>query len=285
MTTRKAASAAVSESRGLGTSFKLRAGVPAWLLLAAAALPATLAPGLVQAEEALAKTEAPQLAVTPSAPVTPVPPEYDLPLAEKSGKATLILAGGCYWGMQAVFQHVKGVSNVTAGYAGGLKSTAEYAKVIGGGTGHAESVLIEYDPAKLSIGTLLQIYFFVAHDPTQLNRQGPDIGSQYRSTIFTDSKDEARVAVAYMNQIDALKLLPHPIVTKMRPLFPFYRAEGYHQNFVQNHPKQRYVLVNDLPKLARLKQAFPKLWREEPLRYEPEENKRTKLLPPPTLSQ
>lgn len=285
MTTPKAANAAASASLGSGWSLKLRVSVPAWLPLAIAVLSGTLLPGFARAEETPAKTEAPQLAVTPSAPVTPVPPEYDLPLAEKSGKATLILAGGCYWGMQAVFQHVKGISNVTAGYAGGLKSTAEYAKVIGGGTGHAESVLIEYDPAMLSIGTLLQIYFFVAHDPTQLNRQGPDIGSQYRSTIFTDSKDEARVAVAYMNQIDALKLLPHPIVTKMRPLFPFYRAEGYHQNFVQNHPKQRYVLVNDLPKLARLKQAFPKLWREQPLRYEPEENKRSKLLPPPTLSQ
>ncbi|WP_293393592.1 peptide-methionine (S)-S-oxide reductase MsrA [Nevskia sp.] len=262
----------------------LRRGASLWLLLATA-MQVTALPGLALAAGASVKAEAPQLAVTPSAPVTSVPPEYDLPLAEKSGKATLILAGGCYWGMQAVFQHVKGVSNVTAGYAGGLKSTANYANVIGGGTGHAESVLIEYDPAQLTIGTLLQIYFFVAHDPTQLNRQGPDVGTQYRSTIFTDNVDEKRVAVAYMNQIDALKLLPHPIATKMRPLFPFHRAEGSQQNFVQNHPKQRYVLVNDLPKVARLKEAFPKLWREQPLRYEPEENKRSKLLPPPTLTQ
>lgn len=254
-------------------------------LLIAATLPLASVPTPGQAAEPAGSAGVPQPAVAPAAPVTPVPPEYDLPLAEKSGKATLILAGGCYWGMQAVFQHVKGVSNVTAGYTGGLKSTANYAKVIGDGTGHAESVLIEYDPAQLTIGTLLQIYFFVAHDPTQLNRQGPDVGSQYRSTIFTDNVDEKRVAVAYMNQIDALKLLPHPIVTKMRELFPFYRAEGYHQNFVQNHPRQRYVLVNDLPKIARLKQAFPKLWREKPLRYQPEENKRSKLLPPPTLTQ
>ncbi len=259
---------------GLG----LGRGAAVWLLLTAA-MPMVLVPGMAGA------ADSPQPAVGPAVPVTPVPPEYDLPLAEKSGKATLILAGGCFWGMQAIYQHVKGVSNVTAGYTGGAQSTANYAKVTGDGTGHAESVLIEYDPAKLTIGTLLQIYFFVAHDPTQLNRQGPDVGTQYRSTIFTDSKDEARVAVAYMNQIDALKLLPHPIVTKMRKLFPFYRAEGYHQNFVQNHPKQRYVLVNDLPKVARLKEAFPKLWREEPLRYEPEENKRSKLLPPPTLTK
>lgn len=273
-----------SSTNSRTASWGLRRGASLWLLLAAA-MPVLLAPGLAQAADAAAKVEPPQPAVLPTVPVTPVPPEYDLPLAEKPDKARLILAGGCFWGMQAVFQHVKGVSNVTAGYTGGLKSTANYAKVTGDGTGHAEAVLIEYDPSRLSIGTLLEIYFFIAHDPTQLNRQGPDIGSQYRSTIFTDSKDEARVAVAYMNQIDALKLLPHPIVTKTRKLFPFYRAEGYHQNFVQNHPKQRYVMVNDLPKIRRLKEALPKLWREQPLRYEPEENKRSKLLPPPTVSQ
>jgi len=260
---------------------ELRRGAAAWLLLAAA-LPFAAAPGSSQAAD---KTTAPtvQAAVGPTVPVTPVPPEYDLPLAEASGRATIILGGGCYWGMQAVFQHIKGVTNVTAGYTGGLKSTASYARVIGDGTGHAETVLVEYDPSKLTLGTLLQVYFFVAHDPTQLNRQGPDVGSQYRSVIFTDSPDEKRVAVAYMNQIDDLKLFPYPVATKLRSLFPFYRAEGYHQNYVQNHPTQRYVRLHDLPKLKRLKQAFPKLWQETPLRYVPEENKRSKLLPPPTL--
>lgn len=256
----------------------LRGAASAWLLLGLAATGITL-PGALLAADAPAMIEGPQPAVGPLVPVTPVPPEYDLPLAETSIKSTIILAGGCFWGLQAIFQHVKGVTNVTAGYTGGLASTANYAKVIGDGTGHAESVLIEYDLSQVTIGTLLQIFFFVAHDPTQLNRQGPDVGTQYRSAIFTDSVDETRVAVAYMNQLDALKLFPHPIVTKTRTLFPFYRAEGYHQNFVQNHPKQRYVLVNDLPKVARLKQAFPRLWREQPLRYKPEENTRSKLPP------
>lgn len=260
-------------------ALKLRRGTAACLLLAAA-LPFAATPVSSQAADTTAAATA-QVAAGPSAPVTPVPPEYDLPPAESSGRATIILGGGCYWGMQAVFQHIKGVTNVTAGYTGGLKSTANYAKVTGDGTGHAETVLIEYDPSKLTLGMLLQVYFFVAHDPTQLNRQGPDVGSQYRSVIFTDSADEKRVAVAYMNQIDDLKLFPYPLATKVRPLFPFYRAEGYHQNYVQNHPTQRYVRLHDLPKLKRLKQAFPKLWRETPLRYVPEENKRSKLIPPP----
>ncbi len=163
----------------------------------------------------------------------PVPPEYDLPLAEKSGKATIILAGGCFSGIQAIFQHVKGVTNVTAGYTGGLASTANHAKVTGDGTGHAESVLVEYDPAKLSVGTLLRIYFFVAHDPTQLNRQGPDVGTQYRSTIFTDSVDEKRVTVAYMSDrraeaaaaSDLYQDAQHLPVLSGRGLPPELRAE------------------------------------------------------------
>ena len=212
----------------------------------------------------------------------PLPPSYDLQRTDEPGKATIILAGGCYWGMQAVFQHVKGVTNVTAGYTGGLKSTASYAKVTGDpSTGHAEAVLIEYDTAKLTLGDLLQIFFFVAHDPTQLNRQGPDVGPQYRSSIFTDVVEEKRVAVTYMNDIDYAKLLPHPIATKLRDRFPFYPAEGYQQNYVQNHPTQRYVLYNDRPKIARLKALFPALYREVPLRYEPDERKRRKLLPIP----
>lgn len=212
----------------------------------------------------------------------PLPLSYDLQLTDAPATGRIILAGGCYWGMQAVFQHVKGVSNVIAGYTGGLKSTANYAKVTGDpSTGHAEAVLIEYDTSKLTLGTLLQIYFFVAHDPTQLNRQGPDVGPQYRSSIFTDVTEEKRVAVTYMNDIDAAKLLPHPIATKLRDTFPFYKAEGYHQNYVQNHPTQRYVLYNDQPKIARLKSLFPQLYRDTPLRYVPDDRRTPKLPPKP----
>lgn len=213
-------------------------------------------------------------------PSIPLPLSYDLQLTEEPGKGRIILAGGRYWGMQAIFQHVKGVTNVIAGYTGGLKSTANYAKVTGDpSTGHAEAVLIEYDTSKLTFGTLLQIYFFVAHDPTQLNRQGPDVGPQYRSSIFTDVTEEKRVAVTYMNDIDYAKLLSHPIATKLRDTFPFYMAEGYHQNYVQNHPTERYVLYNDKPKIAKLKMLFPQLYREKPLRYEPDDRKTPK--PPP----
>ena len=212
-------------------------------------------------------------------PSIPLPLSYDLQLTEEPGKGRIILAGGSYWGMQAVYQHVKSVTNVIAGYTGGLQSTANYAKVTGDpSTGHAEAVLVEYDTSKLSLGTLLQIFFFVAHDPTQLNRQGPDVGPQYRSSIFTDVTEEKRVAVTYMNDIDYAKLLPHPIATKLRDTFPFYKAEGYHQNYVQNHPTERYVLYHDKPKIAKLKSLFPKLYREQPLRYEPDERRKPKPL-------
>lgn len=207
----------------------------------------------------------------------PTPLSYDLQLTEEPGKGSIVLAAGGYWGVQAVYQHVKGVTQVIAGYTGGLKSTANYAQVTGDpSTGHAEAVLIEYDTSKLTLGNLLQIFFFVAHDPTQLNRQGPDIGPQYRSSIFTDVTEEKRVAVTYMNDIDYAKVLPHPIVTKLRDTFPFYKAEGYQQNYVQNHPTQRYVLYHDKPKIAKLKSLFPQLYREKPLRYEPDERRRPK---------
>lgn len=216
------------------------------------------------------------------APSIPLPLSYDLQLTEEPGKGRIILAGGRYWGMQAVYQHVKGVTNVIAGYTGGLQSTASYAKVTGDpSTGHAEAVLIEYDTSKLTLGNLLQIFFFVAHDPTQLNRQGVDVGPQYRSSIFTDVAEEKRVAVTYMNDIDAARLLPHPIATKLRDTFPFYKAEGYHQNYVQNHPTERYVLYTDRPKIAKLKALFPQWYREKPLRYEPDDRRAPKLPPKP----
>jgi peptide-methionine (S)-S-oxide reductase len=185
--------------------------------------------------------------------------------ATAPAKETVVLAGGCFWGVQGVFQHVNGVTNAVSGYAGGAKDTAEYDRVSGGNTGHAESVRITYDPSKVSLGKLLQIYFSVAHDPTELNRQGPDHGTQYRSTIFTANDDQARIAKAYIDQLNQAKTFDKKLATTIEPGKPFYAAEGYHQDYLTLNPNQPYIVFNDLPKIANLKRLFPDAYRVEPV--------------------
>ena len=178
---------------------------------------------------------------------------------------TAVLAGGCFWGVQGVFQHVEGVTKVVSGYAGGEQATADYELVSSGTTGHAESVSITFDPRKISYGHLLQIYFSVAHDPTQLNRQGPDHGTQYRSAIFPVSDEQERVAKAYIVELDQAKTFASPIVTQIDPGRAFYPAEEYHQDFLTRHPTHPYIVVNDLPKVEALQQLFPDQYRTEPV--------------------
>jgi peptide-methionine (S)-S-oxide reductase len=172
---------------------------------------------------------------------------------------TAVFAGGCFWGVEAVFDNVKGVSEAVSGYAGGSKANAHYELVSTGTTGHAESVQVTFDPSQVSYGQLLQIYFSVAHDPTQLNRQGPDTGTQYRSEIFYVNDEQKKIAEAYIQQLNAAKVFSKPIVTKVAPLQAFYPAEEYHQNFVARNPRQPYVFINDLPKLAHLREQFPEM--------------------------
>lgn len=173
---------------------------------------------------------------------------------------TAVFSGGCFWGVQAVFQHVKGVTSATSGYSGGSAKTAEYEIVSTGETGHAESVQVIYDSSQISYGQLLWIFFSVAHDPTQLNRQGPDEGTRYRSSIFYISDEQKHIAESYIAQLDKEKVFPHPIVTKVVPLQVFYPAEAYHQNYATLHPNQPYIVFNDAPKVAHLKQQFPDLY-------------------------
>ena len=184
--------------------------------------------------------------------------------ATSAGTQTIVLAGGCFWGVQGVFQHVAGVTSAVSGYAGGEQSTAHYEMVGGGRTGHAESVKVTYDPSKVSLGKLLQIYFSVAHDPTELNRQGPDVGTQYRSTIFAMNDGQAKIAQAYIDQLDATKVFGRKIVTTIERGRMFYAAEGYHQDYLTLHPNQPYIVFNDLPKIENLKRLFPALYRAEP---------------------
>jgi len=178
----------------------------------------------------------------------------DLP---ESGQQMVVLAGGCFWGMQSVFEHIKGVSKVTAGYAGGTQDTADYETVSSGTTGHAESVQIYYDPSQISFGQLLKVYFQVAHDPTELDRQGPDSGTQYRSAIFFATPEQQQVAKAYITQLDQSKSFPDPIVTEVTQLKGFYPAESYHQHYADQHPGDLYIMVNDAPKLQALQQELP----------------------------
>jgi peptide-methionine (S)-S-oxide reductase len=187
-------------------------------------------------------------------------PVVDAPRAATSTPQTMVVAGGCFWGIQAVFQHVKGVVSATSGYSGGSAKTAEYETVSTGETGHAESVQIVYDPSQVTYGELLRVFFSVAHDPTQLNRQGPDTGSQYRSVIFYNSDEQERIADAYIAQLDKAKVFPHPIVTQVVPLKAFYSAEAYHQNYAANHPNQPYIMFNDAPKVTHLRKEFPDLY-------------------------
>jgi peptide-methionine (S)-S-oxide reductase len=190
-------------------------------------------------------------------------PMLDEPAGQASS-ASIVLAGGCFWGVQGVFQHVDGVTSAVSGYAGGEQATAEYEKVGRGWTKHAESVRVTYDPHKVSLGRLLQIYFSVAHDPTELNRQGPDVGPQYRSTIFPANEAQAKVAKAYIDQLDQAKVFGAKIVTTIEPGRTFYPAEGYHQDYLALHPSQPYIVFNDLPKVENLKKLFADSWRAEP---------------------
>jgi peptide-methionine (S)-S-oxide reductase len=181
---------------------------------------------------------------------------------DEGNHAVAVFAGGCFWGMDAVFRHVKGVSQVVSGYAGGGADTANYETVSTGTTGHAESVEVFFDPSQVSYHDLLEVFFLVAHDPTELNRQGPDSGTQYRSSIFYTNNEQKKMAEEYIAQLDQKKAFPEPIVTKVVPLTGFYPAEAYHQNYLALHSDQPYIVINDLPKLERLQETFPKLCRK-----------------------
>jgi peptide-methionine (S)-S-oxide reductase len=196
-----------------------------------------------------------------AAPNHPIPAAtVDVPLAAGGGRQTAVFAGGCFWGTQAVFERVKGVVETTVGYSGGSASTATYDQVTTETTGHAESVQVVYDPSRLTYGQLLRIFFSVAHDPTQLNRQGPDVGTSYRSAIFYSTPDQKRIAEAYIAQLDAAKIFSGPIVTQVVPLKGFYRAEDYHQDYALKNPNNPYIEVCDRPKIAALKEQFPDLF-------------------------
>jgi peptide-methionine (S)-S-oxide reductase len=189
-------------------------------------------------------------------------PIIDAPLASTKGEQTAVVAGGCFWGVEAVFEHVKGVISVSAGYSGGSANTAHYEMVSEGNTGHAESVQIKYDPSQISYGQLLKVYFAVAHDPTELNRQGPDTGTQYRSAIFYGTEEQKKIAQAYIAQLNKARVFQRPIVTQVVALKAFYEAEGYHQDYALHHPDEPYIAINDLPKVAELRKQLPELYIE-----------------------
>ncbi len=193
------------------------------------------------------------------------PPAPEAP-ASAGGLETAVLAGGCFWGVQAIYQHTKGVTNAVSGYAGGAQKDADYRAVSSGSTAHAESVKVTFDPRQISYGKILQIYFAVAHDPTQLNRQGPDSGTQYRSEIFPQSEAQRKTALAYIAQLDQAHVFKRPIVTKTGTMTAaFFAAEDYHQDYATLHPTQPYIAINDLPKVENLKTMFPALWRDTPV--------------------
>lgn len=197
-----------------------------------------------------------------TASATSIPdPTLDQPLASSKGEQTAVLAGGCFWGVEAVFEHVKGVSDVISGYSGGSPATAQYEKVGTGETGHAESVRITYDPSQISYGQLLKVFFSVAHDPTELNRQGPDRGSQYRSAIFYSNEEQKRIAQAYIEQLNRAKVFARPIVTQVAALQSFNEAEAYHQDYLAQHPDEPYIVINDQPKVANLRKQLPGLYK------------------------
>ncbi|MFI5093459.1 MAG: peptide-methionine (S)-S-oxide reductase MsrA [Candidatus Acidiferrum sp.] len=190
-------------------------------------------------------------------------PAVDAPLAPVKGQETAVVAGGCFWGIQGVFQHLKGVISATSGYSGGAAKTAHYEEVSTGSTGHAESVQIVFDPSQISYGRILMIFFSVAHNPTELNYQGPDYGTQYRSSIFYSNEHQKKIAEAYIAQLGAAKIYSQPIVTQVVPLHAFYSAEDYHQDYLKHHSFEPYIMINDLPKIARLKKQFPNLYRND----------------------
>jgi len=189
-------------------------------------------------------------------------PSVDAPLNSTPGSQTAVLAGGCFWGIQAVFQHVKGVKEATSGYSGGSVAAPDYEEVSSGNTGHAESVKITFDPSQVSYGQLLKVFFSVAHDPTQMNRQGPDTGTQYRSVIFYGNEEQQRIAEAYIAQLQQAKLFQAPIVTQLAPLTAFYVAEAYHQNYAALHPDNPYIAINDAPKVEHLRLQLPDLYKK-----------------------
>jgi len=202
----------------------------------------------------------------PASPKFPFPkPDVDAPLAEAKGQETVVLAGGCFWGVQAVFQHLKGVTSAVSGYSGGHVESPGYETVSTGLTGHAESVSVTFDPSQVSYGTILMVYFSVAHDPTQLNRQGPDSGTQYRSAVFPLNDTQRRVAQSYIAQLEKAHTFTAPIVTKVEPFKGFYPAEFYHQNYLTQHPNSGYIALYDLPKVASLKRLFPHLYSDKPV--------------------
>ena len=189
-------------------------------------------------------------------------PAVDIPAPAAKQTSSIVMAGGCFWGVEAVFERLKGVSNAVSGFAGGKKSTAHYEIVSSGTTGHAESVQVTYDPSQISYGKLLEVFFSVAHDPTELNRQGPDYGTQYRSAIFYSNDEQKRVAEAYIKQLNDAKVYARPIVTQLIPLDGFYRAEEYHQHYFDHNPNQPYIVFNDVPKVRHLQQQFPDLLKK-----------------------
>ena len=199
---------------------------------------------------------------TATVSATKIPdPALDSPLAKTKGEHTAVLAGGCFWGIEAVFEHVKGVSDAKSGYSGGSAATAEYRKVSSGQTEHAESVKITYDPSQVSYGQLLKVFFSVAHDPTELNRQGPDTGTQYRSAIFYANEEQKRIAQAYIDQLNKAKVFSGPIVTQVGVLETFHEAESYHQDYLAKHPDEPYIVINDMPKVENLRKELPSLYR------------------------
>ena len=193
-----------------------------------------------------------------AAVTVPAPAEVSRPAP---GLQTIVLAGGCFWGIEAVYEHIRGVTEAVSGYAGGAKSTADYEMVSSGATGHAESVRVTFDPSRVSLEKILQVFFSVAHDPTQLNRQGPDVGSQYRSAIFFADEEQSRVAKAYIDQLTKANVYKRPIVTQVVKLDGFYPAEEYHQDFAEKNPTYPYIVFHDKPKVENLKQRFPELYR------------------------
>jgi len=190
-------------------------------------------------------------------------PAIDNPLAAAKGRETVVVAGGCFWGVQAVFERLKGVLRATSGYSGGAAGTATYEKVCSGRTGHAESVEVIFDPSQISLGQILKVFFSVAHDPTQLNRQGPDSGTQYRSAIFYTSDEQKRIIDAYVKQLDSAKVFSKPIVTQVVSLEAFYPAEDYHQGYMDLHPENMYIVINDYPKVENLRKTYPSLFVEK----------------------
>lgn len=198
---------------------------------------------------------------TANANATKLPdPSLDAPLTNTKSEQTAVLAGGCFWGVEAVFEHVKGVSDVKSGYSGGSAAEADYRKVSSGQTGHAEAVIVTYDPSQVSYGQLLKVFFSVAHDPTELNRQGPDRGTQYRSAIFYANDEQKRIAQAYIDQLNQAKVFDKPIATQLSKLESFHEAESYHQDYLAQHPDEPYIVINDIPKVENLRKELPGLY-------------------------